>query len=148
MYVCTYAYRAIPPPTGFGSEEDSLGSCTGSLENRPPAMKVFGENKAYIFKARLANGGPDDEDREFVLTYYFVDGSVKVTEPVKRNSGFVGGVFMARKRVSMAGGAYVNDSCLYVGARVWLHTAILQCIYMNILYTTQLYALFITLLCT
>jgi hypothetical protein len=115
--------RQIPAPTGFGSDEDSLRSCIGSLRLGAPAIKVFGENKSFCFKAKLLNGTLDDVDRDFVVTYYFLDGTVSVIEPPKRNSGFLGGTFLSRRKMKTPDGVEVNDSHMYVGARVPLaHT--------------------------
>lgn len=112
--------REIPPPTGFGSEEDSLRSCVGSLQARPPAVKTFGENKSYNFKAKLLNGGVDDVDRDFVFSYYFLDATAKVTEPPKRNSGFLGGVFLSRRKIKLSDGTELSEKHLFIGSKIAL----------------------------
>merc|ERR1711865_1150026 len=43
-----HAQRELPPYTGYGSEEDSLASCVGSLIPSVP-MKKFGVNKIMNF---------------------------------------------------------------------------------------------------
>lgn len=124
--------REVPPPTGFGSEEDSLRSVAGSLMPGPPPVKKMGENKQLSFLCSLLSGGVDDVDRRFVLTYYVQDNTLKVVEPPVRNSGFVGGTFLSRRAVKKAnaGGSsastssnsggieYVTDKDLYVGCRL------------------------------
>ena len=118
--------REIPPPTGFGSEEDSLRSCVGSLRIAPPRMKTFGENKSIHFKAKLVTSDPDDADREFVFSYYFLDGTAKITEPPKRNSGFIGGIFLSRRKLVLTNGAELAADHCYVGATIRLpHVAFL-----------------------
>lgn len=107
--------REIPPPTGFGSEEDSLRSITGSLMPGPPPMKKLGENKMLSFLASLASGGIDDVDRRFVITYYVQDNTIKILEPPVRNSGFNGGVFLSRRPVKHANGDLIMEKDLYVG---------------------------------
>lgn len=108
--------REIPPPTGFGSEEDSLRSITGSLMPGPPPMKKLGENKVLSFLASLASGGIDDVDRRFVVTYYVQDNTLKITEPPVRNSGFTGGCFLSRRTVKHAnGGDLINERDFFVG---------------------------------
>lgn len=82
--------REIPPPTGFGSEQDSMRSVNGSLLPGPIPAKKLGENKVLSFFCKLLSGGVDDEQRRFVISYYLVDNTVKIVEPPIRNSGFTG----------------------------------------------------------
>lgn len=89
--------RLVPPPTGFGSDEDSLTSCAGSLVQkaptklaRPPDVPLF------RYSAEFANPKPEDVGRTFVIVYDPVDRTVMVREPPKRNSGIVGGSFLAK----------------------------------------------------
>mmetsp|Transcript_14106 Transcript_14106/g.23465 ORF Transcript_14106/g.23465 Transcript_14106/m.23465 type:complete len:613 (-) Transcript_14106:247-2085(-) len=110
--------REIPPPTGFGSEEDSLRSVSGSLLPGPLPMKKLGENKILSFFSSLLSGGPDDVDRRFVISFYLQDNTVKIVEPPIRNSGFVGGVFLSRREIKLPGGGVLTEKDLYVGNKV------------------------------
>lgn len=110
--------REIPPPTGFGSEEDSLRSVSGSLQPGPLPMKKLGENKVLSFFCSLLSGGPDDVDRRFVISYYLQDNTLKIVEPPIRNSGFVGGVFLSRRAIKKANGEALGERDLYVGNKV------------------------------
>ena len=110
--------REVPPPTAFGSEEDSLRSCQGSLLPGPPRMKKQGEDKKLCFFAKLLSGGIDDEKRRFVLTYFVQDDTLKVLEPPIRNSGFVGGIFLSRRSVKTETGETVLPIHLYVGCKL------------------------------
>jgi len=110
--------REIPAYTGFGSEEDSLRSCTGSLLPGPVPAKKLGENKVCSFFASLLSGGPDDVDRKFVVQLFIIDHTMKVQEPPLRNSGFVGGVFLSRRQVKGADGNYLTEKDLYVGCQL------------------------------
>lgn len=111
--------REVPPPTGFGSEEDSLRSVAGSLMPGPPPVKKMGENKVLSFLCSLLSGGIDDVDRRFVLTYYVQDNTMKVVEPPVRNSGFTGGVFLSRRAVKKQHGSEtISDKDLYLGCRL------------------------------
>lgn len=112
--------REIPPPTAFGSEEDSLRSCFGSLMPGPPPAKKYGENKNLNFFASLLSGGLDDVNRRFVITYYVSDNTVKVQEPPIRNSGFNGGVFLSRREVKMPNGEFMRPIDMYVGCHLAL----------------------------
>jgi hypothetical protein len=114
----TVHQREIPPPTGFGSEEDSLRSCSGPLQPGPPPIKKMGENKVLTFLASLLTGGPDDVDRRFIITYYVQDQTIKVQEPPVRNSGFVGGVFLSRRQIKNEYGELLTERSLYVGCDV------------------------------
>jgi hypothetical protein len=103
--------REIPPPTGYGSEADSLASCSGAI--RPSQRK--GDEKTLNFFAKLLSGGVDDVDRRFVVSFYMVDGTVKVQEPPVRNSGFVGGLFLSRRELKDAEGEPYDETNLYIG---------------------------------
>jgi len=110
--------REIPPPTGYGSEEDSLRSCSGPLLSGPSKQKKQGESKTLSFLASILSGGPDDIDRRFVVTYYLQDETLKVHEPPVRNSGFVGGVFLSRRPVKNANGDPISEDQLYLGSKL------------------------------
>jgi len=107
--------REIPPPTGFGSEEDSMRSVSGSLIPGPAPVKKLGENKILSFHASLLSGGIDDVDRRFVISYYVTDKTIKILEPPVRNSGFTGGVFLSRREVKKQSGSIVTHADLYIG---------------------------------
>jgi EF-hand domain-containing protein 1 len=112
--------REIPPPTAFGSEEDSLRSCFGSLMPGPPPAKKYGENKNLNFFALLLSGGLDDVNRRFVITYYVSDNTVKVQEPPIRNSGFNGGLFLSRREVTMPDGHKMGPRDMFIGCHLSL----------------------------
>ncbi len=109
--------REIPPPTAFGSEEDSLRSCFGSLLPGPPRQKKLGEDKKLSFFASLLSGGTDDVDRRFVITYFVQDGTLKIHEPPMRNSGFNGGVFLSRRAIKTESGEALTPKHLFVGCK-------------------------------
>jgi hypothetical protein len=110
--------REVPPPTGFGSEEDSLRSVAGSLLPGPAPVKKLGENKVLSFFCSLLSGGIDDVDRRFVITYYVTDQTMKIVEPPVRNSGFTGGVFLSRRTVKSTQGGSITERDLYIGCHL------------------------------
>lgn len=111
--------REIPPPTGFGSEEDSMRSVNGSLMPGPAPVKKLGESKILSFFASLLSGGVDDIDRRFVISFYVQDNTIKVVEPPVRNSGFAGGLFLSRREIEReGGGGIITEKDLYVGCRL------------------------------
>lgn len=91
----------VPPFTGFGSEEDSLGSFY-SLVPKPPkqnwAHYFENDKKVLRFIAQLDTTAPEDRERIFIVSYYLADDTLSVYEPPARNSGFMGGKFMERCR--------------------------------------------------
>ena len=93
--------REIPPYTGFGSEEDSLGSFY-SLVPKPPiqnwAHYFENDKKILRFVSQLDTSSPEDRERMFIISYYLADDTIAVYEPPARNSGFMGGTFMERSR--------------------------------------------------
>jgi hypothetical protein len=112
--------REIPPPTGFGSEEDSIRSCQGSLLPNPPRAKKLGEDRKLCFFGKLLSGTVDDHARRFVITYYVMDDTIKVQEPPIRNSGFGGGVFLSRRAIKSENDETIMPQDLYVGCKLQL----------------------------
>uniref|UniRef100_A0A9L0JN71 EF-hand domain-containing family member C2 n=1 Tax=Equus asinus TaxID=9793 RepID=A0A9L0JN71_EQUAS len=126
--------RKFPPYTGFGSEEDSLRSCIGLVPT--PHRKNFKkwmekDSYGYIsntlrFFAKLITHDCADVDRLFVISYFLSDDTLSVFEPIERNSGLTGGMFLKRIRVKRPGqevfkselSEYIKAEELYVGARV------------------------------
>jgi hypothetical protein len=110
--------REIPPHTGFGSEEDSLASCGTSMGTLKVASSKKGPDKQLSFFASLLSGGIDDVARRFVVTYYLNDSTIKVQEPPIRNSGFVGGVFLSRRKIKRPDGDMLSEKEFFIGAAV------------------------------
>lgn len=54
-------------------------SVAGSLMPGPPPTKKYGENKQLTFLASLLSGTVDDKDRRFVISFYVMDNTLKVT---------------------------------------------------------------------
>ncbi|XP_012373313.1 EF-hand domain-containing family member C2 [Octodon degus] len=123
--------RKFPPYTGFGSEEDSLRSCL-TLKPVPYLKKMLKEDSygnignILRFFARLIRHECVDADRMFVISYFLNDGTLSVFEPIERNSGYSGGLFLKRSRVKRFGqevfksefSEYIKVEELYVGAKV------------------------------
>ena len=114
----------IPPHNGFGSEEDSLKSCVGPLcPSNPPARSNVFENRVLSFFGNLVSDNATDANRKFVISYYMQDQTVKIQEPPLRNSGFVGGLFLSRRRVKRVDGSgYVDESDFRIGQDIRLLT--------------------------
>lgn len=111
----------LPPPTGFGSEEDSLGSVY-SLMPKPPRKDLVklmnNEGKTLRFLARMDTQRPDDLARRFIISYFLMDDTVQIFEPQQRNSGIVSGKFLERRRVNRPDGLPFTPEDFYVGAVV------------------------------
>jgi hypothetical protein len=92
--------RAIPPPTGFGTEEDTITNLY-TLIPKPPRKDLSGKTNITLrFKARLVTEDPIDNIRDFRVMFYQFEREVSVYEPVVRNSGIVGGSFLRRIRLT------------------------------------------------
>jgi len=90
---------SYPPPTGFGGEEDSLGSCVKLVPKPPPkdlAKLMVNSNKILRYETVPMNGLPEDAARSFVIWYYLMDDSIMVIENKVRNSGVWEGKFRER----------------------------------------------------
>jgi hypothetical protein len=92
-------YQAPTAYNGFGSEEDSLGSVK-ALVPRPPRKdekKVFKCDMHILrFSCKLVSTEPDDETREFMLSFFCGDDTIQVYEKCDKNAGRMGGKFLQR----------------------------------------------------
>ena len=91
-----------PPHVGFGSEEDSLRNWKYLLLKpaRPDYAKLQQEGgKVLVFSATLEPPvAPEDEGRQFVIAFFCATDEVEINEKQVRNSGIVGGKFLAKGR--------------------------------------------------
>jgi len=111
--------RVLPPYNGFGTEEDSLTSCQGSLIQQQP-RKVLKKDLVLRFTAKFKKPVPEDELREFVVQYFHEDGSVAIREPPVRNSGVMGGTFLSRMRLKDGAGRPISYTNFAVGKEIVL----------------------------
>ena len=111
--------RVIPPYNGFGSEEDSLRSCTGSLSPPPPKkdlQKMRDKGGVILrFNAQLVSTKADDAARRFVLSFFMEDDTIAIREPPVKNSGVMGGNFLSRQMMKQENGTYFAAKDMYVG---------------------------------
>ncbi|XP_030638808.1 EF-hand domain-containing protein 1 [Chanos chanos] len=103
--------RVVPPYNGFGSLEDSLQNCL-SLIPEPPKkdLKRLLENdhKVLRYAARLDSSDPNDEGRQFILSYYLSNDMISIFEKTTRNSGILGGKFLEKTRIPKPGSTVEN----------------------------------------
>lgn len=91
-----------PPATGYGTEEDSLGSVFSLIPKVP--KKDYAKMRKYDgiiirFGAVIKDAGPIDATRKFITAFYPEDDTMQVYEPPQRNTGVIGGKFMAREKL-------------------------------------------------
>lgn len=97
----------IPPYNPlYGSEEDSLQTCKGSLAGGGPLLKDGAKAKLFNgmtmkFLCTMENPTPADATRRFMLAVYLEDDTVAIIEPEQRNSGHKGGTFLSRGKINM-----------------------------------------------
>lgn len=86
-WLFTETERIIPPYNGFGSYEDSETNCLSiELKARQRDMKFLRPDNCKLrFKAQMVATTDEDNDREFVITYYLEDDTISVYEIGKRN---------------------------------------------------------------
>jgi len=115
-----------PPPTGYGTEEDSLGSFLYLMPKVPKRdLKKLMENDGVIlrFATKFVNPTPEDANRIFIISYYMADDTVGIYEKFQRNSGFIGGKFLERsKMVNPTTQEYYKLADFQIGQRVRVNT--------------------------
>jgi hypothetical protein len=111
-----------PPHTGFGTDEDSMGSCL-HLTPRAPRRdinKLMGDQgKVLRFQGQMMNGKMEDQNRRFVVAIYLADDSVGVWELRQRNSGHTEGKFAEKsKKKNPATGTWFTPTDFQIGGVV------------------------------
>jgi len=116
---------AVPPPTGFGSDEDSLGSYLHLVPREPKTdQKKLHEMDGVLlrFLAKFGNPAPVDKGRRFILTYYLANDTLQIFEEMERNTGHIGGKWLDRQRVKNArsanGQEFFGPADLFVGGTI------------------------------
>eukprot|EP00413_Alexandrium_margalefii_P039129 CAMPEP_0204599060 /NCGR_PEP_ID=MMETSP0661-20131031/54626_1 /ASSEMBLY_ACC=CAM_ASM_000606 /TAXON_ID=109239 /ORGANISM="Alexandrium margalefi, Strain AMGDE01CS-322" /LENGTH=744 /DNA_ID=CAMNT_0051609769 /DNA_START=45 /DNA_END=2279 /DNA_ORIENTATION=- len=90
---------STPPYTGYGSQDDSMGSVTNLIPKAPRKdfKKLYQhDGKILRFKARFTSPKPEDEDRLFVVSFHLADDTLSIHEPPQRNLGIVTGKFLEK----------------------------------------------------
>lgn len=117
-------YQPVPPHTGYGTEEDSMNGVL-SLNPKAPKIdmkKMFKQDMHILrFNAKLVSTEPDDETREFIISFFCGDDTIQVYEVCDKNSGRIGGKFMERKKHNnpVTSGYYAERDFL-IGKTVFL----------------------------
>ena len=117
-------YQAHPGYMGYGTEEDSMGSVI-SLQPKCPKFdmqKMFKQDMHILrFNSKLVSTEPDDENREFIISFYCGDDTIQVYEVCDKNSGRIGGKFMERKKhKSPVTSSYYQEKDFLIGRTVFL----------------------------
>jgi len=115
--------RPIPPPTGYGSEEDTLKNLW-TFDPKPPlkdgAKAILNSGKVLRYGAKILSKYKDDEMRFFVIQYFMEDDTIAIQEPPIRNSGFNGGNFLQRTKIMKNTEDKYKPYDLYIGGTVQL----------------------------
>ena len=117
-------YQPVPAYNGFGTEQDSMGNVI-KLQPKAPKVdmkKMFKQDMHILrFNAKLVSTEPDDENREFIISFYCGDDTIQVYEVCDKNSGRIGGRFMERKmhKNPVSGNNY-QESDFLIGRTIFL----------------------------
>ncbi|KAM3966804.1 EF-hand domain-containing protein 1 [Aphomia sociella] len=118
--------KSLPPHIGIGAPEDTLQSCFG-LMPKPPHKDIIkynlNANKYLRYLCELDWIHPEDNGRRFVLAYSLADGTVKIGEIPRRNSGIREGKFLKSMRLQTPDSdpnfpSYFTPDKFYIGAIV------------------------------
>ena len=85
-------------------------------------QKMFKQDMHILrFNCKLVSTEPDDENREFIISFYCGDDTIQVYEVCDKNSGRIGGKFMERKKhKSPVTGSYYTEKDFLIGRTVFL----------------------------
>ena len=117
-------FQETPPYLGYGTVEDSLASVK-ALAPKPPkkdVQKIF-KNDLHIlrFDGKIVSCNPDDESRNFIISFYCGDDTIKIHEVAERNSGRIGGKFLDRKKhLNPVNGQYYSEKDMLLGSLLLL----------------------------
>lgn len=83
--------------------------------------KLF-QGMVLRFNAKLNNSNQIDKTRQFIIEFHLEDDTIQIKEPTIRNSGFLGGIFLSRKKIvninSTGSNNFIQASDFYIGANV------------------------------
>ncbi|XP_046392294.1 EF-hand domain-containing protein 1-like isoform X2 [Ischnura elegans] len=99
----TLPKREIPPHIGIGEPEDSLQSCFNLQPQRPKTdfvKYIANAGKVLRYTAKLDWVHPEDQDRNFIISYSLADGKVLIQELPNRSTGLTGGKFLKSMRLA------------------------------------------------
>lgn len=122
--------RQVPPPTGYGTEEDSLVSVKKLILAQPKKMAgkflpkdvdPYGGGYVLRFSAKLTDQSELNKGRPFIIYYFCDDDTVQVFEVGVPNSGITPGKFLQRGRYNKADGSPVRLPDLKIGATINIH---------------------------
>ena len=96
-----------------------------NLQPKAPKMdmkKMFKQDMHILrFNAKLVSTEPDDENREFIISFYCGDDTIQVYEVCDKNSGRIGGKFMERKNhKNPVSGANYEEKDFLIGRTMFL----------------------------
>jgi hypothetical protein len=109
----------IPPHNGIGSEEDSLQNCF-SLQPKPPRKdlaKMFNMDQYILrYECRMISENREDNNRNYILSFFCGDDSIQVYLTTERNSGIQQGKYLdRRKHKDPKTGEYYSEKDLQIG---------------------------------
>jgi hypothetical protein len=108
---------------GWGTPEDSIGSCLSLVPKAPKTQfDIQGPTLSKMllrYSAKLTTGHPDDQCRNFTITFFVEDSTIQIIEQAGRNTGIMGGKFLARSTwTNPATGKRYSAQDFTVGAEV------------------------------
>lgn len=121
------AKPVVPPHTGFGSYDDSITSCQGSLiphtlKKNVVKMKQFQDVKIQYKALLISPVEPNENPRKFIIVMYLEDDNIQVLELPEKNSGRLPGAFLSKRKLQNPDGSLrLNPQDLYAGARLTIN---------------------------
>lgn len=96
-----------------------------ALQPKPPKFDMKKKFKTDMhvlrFNAKLISTEPDDETREFIISFFCGDDTIQIYEVCDKNSGRIGGRFQERKKLrSPVTNNYYQEKDFSIGRSVQL----------------------------
>jgi len=83
-----------PPWDGYGTPEDSMGSCTHLIPKAPKGNHgkfMQNDRKVLRFQAKKVSDIDYERKRNFIIAFNMANDELGIYEPAQRNSGIIGG---------------------------------------------------------
>ena len=123
----------IPPYNGYGTEEDSLINVFHldiQNKNKERYANRFKKDKHILrFSAKMISSDPENEDRQFLISFFCGDETIQVFEIAGKNTGRESCKFLERQKIKNPyTNRYYTEKDFKLGNLIYVNTYIFKLI--------------------